>query len=96
MKFLSYEFAGLKIEAILWEAAQIDGQWVCCLHCCVVTQHHVAEVWNCSQNQHWDKYSVFPFTPHFSFLFYQDVCFQVDPSNIPANDRQLSLEGQEK
>lgn len=61
-----------------------------------LTQHCVAEVWDRSQSQHWDKYSAFPFNAHFSFLFYQAVCFPVDPSDIPANDWQLSLEGQEK
>jgi len=61
-----------------------------------LTQHQVAEVWNCSQSEHQDKYSVFSFTLHFSFLFYQAVYFPVDPSDIPANDRQLFLDGQEK
>lgn len=93
-KFLSYQFSGLEMKG---KPARSSSEWRSVgLLSPSLTQHCVAEVWNSSQSQHRVKYSAVPFTPHFSFLFYQAVCFPVDPSDILASDRQLSLGGQEK
>lgn len=94
-KFWSYPFAGLEMEGN--PARSSSEWWLVGLLSPSLTQHHVVEAWKHSQSQHQDKYSAFPFTPHFSFLFYQAVCFPVDLSAyVPAYDRQLFLEGQEK